>query len=996
MEQPTEEMEGMLTFCDYNGLNDRYLSACERHGTVPHGAISAAFDKVRSQHAKKEKQTLELLLDQIPETDMEPLIEMLSAVESSDLDAVDVVFSSTVSNLRWPLLVQILRSAGSKLRMADLRDNVLGREAVRELFQGGFNCQSLDLSFSRIRKLEMLGYFPNLHTLKLDYCFPVTCLPLGCFSAMPKLTKLSMCGTKVMNLWTTSAALRKLSALRELRFQKCLCCQGTGQCAALAACLQNDGVSWREGRLYQGGAERTQPRQWAPPPARGGEEYESHGSAPSDFSGSEDDSEHLFTDAESEDSHLSGNSSGESVEDSDVEQAVPSESQDMDVVREGNPNYHNLIREISEDRGDPYSGNTIADEDLRSVSEQLVTFLSEDDGGNFDRHSILDLINLDDSSILPESVTSIEGILSNASVRRREDLETDDSDITMLEALERVVATRTNNSSREAAAFIQESNRRSTFRLSDGGGEGASERGAESSGEDGEEPCPITTPASNLAWALHGARHASPICCEKGYREFMITMLPALQVLDNVAVTDSERERARCVFEERFEPLANGRRVKENILKIIKLRETGGFGIRAPCDSRLGYIDDKRSPAEYIRSLSAAKMGTSAWPATESICRSKKPNLYGGRRCRPRQFEYHPTEPSYMVFGTVQGEVVVINHESDKVVGYVQSIGAPHSILGLCWLNKDPNKLIAGSENGCLQLYDVNHMRASMISANRRNASSSASSRYQSQGNGGSGRQSLSGSFGSRSMRSPTIYTYDAFEQFTSVHINSTDDYFVASGYSNHVGLYDLRTGTQLQIFRDLHKEHINVVKFANHSPQIFATSSFDKEIKMWDLRQKVTQPLYTVRSNRGNVMVCFSRDDHYLLSSAVDNEVRQHLAVDGRLHMKFDITPKGSNQNYTRSYYLNGRDYIISGSCEENVVRVCCAQTGRRLRDLAVEGRGLRNSSYVQSLRGDPFKDFHFCMLVAYNHPHSRSEIVKVNLLGGEFRGEDHESQSQ
>lgn len=53
---------------------------------------------------------------------------------------------------------------------------------------------------------------------------------------------------------------------------------------------------------------------------------------------------------------------------------------------------------------------------------------------------------------------------------------------------------------------------------------------------------------------------------------------------------------------------------------------------------------------------------------------------------------------------------------------------------------------------------------------------------------------------------------------------------------------------------------------------------------------------------------------------------------------MKFDITPKNSSGNYTRSYYLNGRDYIISGSCEENVVRVCCAQTGRRLRDIAVE----------------------------------------------------------
>lgn len=104
----------------------------------------------------------------------------------------------------------------------------------------------------------------------------------------------------------------------------------------------------------------------------------------------------------------------------------------------------------------------------------------------------------------------------------------------------------------------------------------------------------------------------------------------------------------------------------------------------------MGYIDIERSPPAYTRSLSAAKMGTRAWPSTKTICRFK---LDGGKRCRPRQFEYHPTEPSYMVFGTLQGEVVVINHESDKVVGYVQSSGAPHSILGLCWLNKDPNKV---------------------------------------------------------------------------------------------------------------------------------------------------------------------------------------------------------------------------------------------------------------------------------------------------------------
>lgn len=53
---------------------------------------------------------------------------------------------------------------------------------------------------------------------------------------------------------------------------------------------------------------------------RGREEYESHGSAPSDFSGSEDDSEHVFTDAESEDNQISGNSSQESADESDVDQ----------------------------------------------------------------------------------------------------------------------------------------------------------------------------------------------------------------------------------------------------------------------------------------------------------------------------------------------------------------------------------------------------------------------------------------------------------------------------------------------------------------------------------------------------------------------------------------------------------------------------------------------------------------------------------------------------
>lgn len=66
--------------------------------------------------------------------------------------------------------------------------------------------------------------------------------------------------------------------------------------------------------------------------------------------------------------------------------------------------------------------------------------------------------------------------------------------------------------------------------------------------------------------------------------------------------------------------------------------------------------------------------------------------------------------------------------------------------------------------------------------------------------------------------------------------------------------------------------------------------------------------------------------------------QVKQLLSVDGRLQTDFRIASTGSAHNYTRSYYMNGRDYVISGSSDESIVRICCAQTGRRLRDYYLE----------------------------------------------------------
>jgi hypothetical protein len=78
----------------------------------------------------------------------------------------------------------------------------------------------------------MAGTFMQLHTLNLDFCTSIGSLDKDCFSCMPSLMRLSMCETRVANLWTTTAALSKLPSLVELRFQNCLCCKDTGPCPA--------------------------------------------------------------------------------------------------------------------------------------------------------------------------------------------------------------------------------------------------------------------------------------------------------------------------------------------------------------------------------------------------------------------------------------------------------------------------------------------------------------------------------------------------------------------------------------------------------------------------------------------------------------------------------------------------------------------------------------------------------------------------------------------
>lgn len=136
------------------------------------------------------------------------------------------------------------------------------------------------------------------------------------------------------------------------------------------------------------------------------------------------------------------------------------------------------------------------------------------------------------------------------------------------------------------------------------------------------------------------------------------------------------------------------------------------------------------------------------------------------------------------------------------------------AVLGLCWLRQPCNssRLVSGSSTGVLSCTDV----SSEINALRADGWDDQAPSTQ---------EFTSG--------------FAQFSKLTSVHVNADDTRVLASGYSHTPVVYDLATGQVVAEYTDVHSGHVNITRFANHSPTIFATSSFDKTVKMWDLRQR-------------------------------------------------------------------------------------------------------------------------------------------------------------
>jgi WD40 repeat protein len=256
-----------------------------------------------------------------------------------------------------------------------------------------------------------------------------------------------------------------------------------------------------------------------------------------------------------------------------------------------------------------------------------------------------------------------------------------------------------------------------------------------------------------------------------------------------------------------------------------------------------------------------------------------------------RQFEFHPFDPNLILTGSRSGVISLVDADKDMVLMQTRVDSSP--ILGLSWLRAHMNVALYGaSSSGLVGILKLGHTDIE----------------YQPIGR---------------------------FQNLSSVSINCTDDYFIVSGFSRDVSLFDLVSGRKVSEFKEIHSNFINITRFANFSPHLLATSSFDSSCKLWDLRRPPSSPVATYTTPSLNVMCCFSPLDENLLVSGLDANLVQ-LSVKKGLKpnlspevVQASVPPRNSSSNYRRAVYTADGSCIITSGTDENFMRVINATTG-------------------------------------------------------------------
>lgn len=331
------------------------------------------------------------------------------------------------------------------------------------------------------------------------------------------------------------------------------------------------------------------------------------------------------------------------------------------------------------------------------------------------------------------------------------------------------------------------------------------------------------------------------------------------------------------------------RQVSEPAPQVLQ-REAG------PCETIMALSDEEDAlseiPSESIRpeEHSASTFSSAPSPAMassrdlEPIAPHYPPVLVPGT-LRVRQFEFHPSLPDVILTGDKQGRVNAIDVESDAVHPALQVGVCP--VLALSWMRHHPQYAVCGaSHTGTIEFFKYSP---------------------------------------DAPPNQPSLRCISALEEFpklSSLSLNCTDDFLLASGISPNLAVYDVHTGKVLQRGFGVHDNFINISRFCNTSPHIFATASFDHACRVWDLRQPLTQAtaVKTLHTAGRNVMCIFSPDDKYLLCSGVDTRMRQFEVPSwAEAPEKFALRQPMHEERFRRSTYLANSRFIVTGATEES-----------------------------------------------------------------------------
>jgi hypothetical protein len=280
--------------------------------------------------------------------------------------------------------------------------------------------------------------------------------------------------------------------------------------------------------------------------------------------------------------------------------------------------------------------------------------------------------------------------------------------------------------------------------------------------------------------------------------------------------------------------------------------------------------------------------------------------LPGSRNAR--QFEFHPTLQDTMLLGDKQGRVSVLNIENPEVnTGPALTVDATSQVLGLIWLQHHTQMAACGTA--------VSGRIAFL--------------RYEPEARPGAAKVRA-------------VKYLQSFPNLTSLSANCTDDFLLATGLSCSVTVYDMHTGQVAQSAQVVHEHFVNIGRFGNSTPHMFATASYDNTCRIWDLRTNLDskQCIKTLNTNGKNVMCTFSPDDRQLLCSGVDTRILQYeVGSWRRTPENFQLRRPIYQGRYRRSMYLEHSPNIVTAATEESYMRLMSSVTGESLGVIDIAG---------------------------------------------------------